>query len=439
MKSSFAIFGLGYVGAVTAGCLAARGHPVCGVDVHPGKVAALAEGRSPIVEPGLEELIAAAVGDGRLRATTDAGEAVAGASVLMVCVGTPSLASGRLNLDHVRAVCAGIAEALTKHPHAGGPRLLVLRSTMLPGSTESLVREFFAGLIAEGALEVVVCPEFLREGTAVRDFAEPSLAVVGTGDGAAPRLLAQVTAVTVVEPRVMKWAAAEMIKYSCNYFHAVKVAFANEIGRLSRHLGVDGREVMAAVCADRRLNISEYYLRPGNPFGGSCLPKDVSALSALARQEGVPLPLLESVLPTNQAHLDALLAQIEAHRPRRVAILGLTFKADTDDLRGSPMVAVAETLSGRGVEIAIHDPWIDPDTLTGANERDIRQRMPHLGRLLAAGVADAVRGADVVLVAQRCTGLEHLGAALDRSQVVIDVNGWPGLDALTEHYEGSCW
>jgi len=423
MNSSFAIFGLGYVGAVTAGCLTSRGHSVCGVDVHPGKVAALAEGRSPIVEPGLDQLIAGAVADGRLRATTDAAAAVASASVLMVCVGTPALASGRLNLDYVRAVCAEIAVALTTHPHPAGPRLLMLRSTMLPGSTESVVREFFAGLIDQGALEVVVCPEFLREGTAVGDFADPSLAVVGTVDGGPPRLLEQVTAVTVAAPRVLTWAGAEMIKYSCNYFHAVKVAFANEIGRMSRHLGIDGRDVMAAVCADRRLNISEYYLRPGNPFGGSCLPKDVSALAALARQEGVPLPMLESVLPTNQAHLEVLLAQIQGHRPRRLAILGLTFKADTDDLRGSPMVAVAETLLGRGVELAIFDPWVDPDTLTGANERDIRQRMPHLGRLLAGSVEQAVRGADVVLVAQRCTGLDRMAAALERSQVVIDVNG----------------
>lgn len=439
MNSSFAIFGLGYVGAVTAGCLASRGHVVCGVDVHPGKVDALMSGRSPIVEPGLDPLIAEAMAEGRLRATTDSVEAVAGASVLMVCVGTPSLASGRLNLDYVRAVCAEIAAALTNHPHPDGPRLLVLRSTMLPGSTRSLVREFFAGLIDGGALEVVVCPEFLREGTAVNDFADPSLAVVGTADGAPPRLLERVAEVTVAEPRVMTWAGAEMIKYSCNYFHAVKVAFANEVGRLSRHLGIDGREVMDAVCADRRLNISEYYLRPGNPFGGSCLPKDVSALGALARQEGVPLPLLESVLPTNQAHLDALLAQIEVHRPRRLAILGLTFKADTDDLRGSPMVAVAETLLGRGIDLSIYDPLVNLSALTGANERDIRQRMPHLGRLLADSAEQAVDGADVVLVAQRCTGLDRLASALDRSQVVIDVNGWPGLETLTEHYEGSCW
>jgi GDP-mannose 6-dehydrogenase len=286
---------------------------------------------------------------------------------------------------------------------------------------------------------VVVCPEFLREGTAIKDFAEPSLAVVGTRDGLPPKHAGLLRELTVIDPRVLPWAGAEMIKYSCNFFHATKVAFANEIGRLSRHLGIDGREVMAALCDDRRLNISSYYLRPGNPFGGSCLPKDVSALGALARQEGVALPLLESVLPTNKVHLDTLLAQIDAHQPRRVAILGLTFKADTDDLRGSPMVAVAETLLGRGVELAIYDPWINPANLIGANERDIRQRMPHLGRLLKESPCAAIEGADVVVVSQRCADLDELERLVGRDQVVIDVNGWPALEALTDRYEGSCW
>lgn len=439
MKNTFAIFGLGYVGAVTAGCLAAAGHRVIGVDVNAGKLDSLNRGESPIVEPGLDGCIRQAVADGALTATDDVSAAVGGADALVICVGTPSLASGRLNLDYVRSVCGQIARVLGRPGDSKATRLLVFRSTMLPGSTSALVREYFEPFVHNGSLEVVICPEFLREGTAVRDFSDPSLAVVGTVDGCAPAHLPLIRQLTVIEPRVLTWNGAEMIKYSCNYFHATKVAFANEIGRLSRHLGIDGREVMEALCDDRRLNISSYYLRPGNPFGGSCLPKDVSALAALARQEGVPLPLLESVLPTNQAHLDALLAQIQAHGPARVAILGLAFKADTDDLRGSPMVAVAETLLGRGVELAIYDPWVDPASLTGANERDIRQRMPHLGRLLKPGVGEAVSGADLVLVAQRCADPAELAAVIGRDQVVIDVNGWPELAALTDRYEGSCW
>lgn len=429
------IFGLGYVGAVTAGCLAEQGHHIIGADVQQAKVDAFKSGRSPIIEPELEPLLQNAKSEGRLDATTDASEAVKASQVSIICVGTPSQAAGRLNLDFVRKVCAQIAAAIRekKQPHA-----LLLRSTMLPGSTRKLVNENFAELVDSGLLHIYYCPEFLREGTAVRDFREPSLAAVGTHDGKAPatnealEMLGQ-------NAQILEWEGAELLKYSCNYFHALKVGFANEIGRMAKHLGVDGARVMDVVCRDERLNISRYYMRPGNPFGGSCLPKDVNALSGLARVEGVNLPLLDHVIASNQAHLDALLEQITSKDSRRVGLLGLAFKADTDDMRGSAMVSIAETLLGRGYQIRIFDPSINLTRLIGANEAEIQRRMPHLAQLLCESAEEVVRESDIIVASQRCADSESLRGAATAGKSVIDVNGWPELRTLGWSYEGICW
>jgi GDP-mannose 6-dehydrogenase len=285
---------------------------------------------------------------------------------------------------------------------------------------------------------VLYCPEFLREGTAVRDFREPSLAVLGTGDGEAPGDAAVGTLLGGT-PEILNWEGAEMIKYACNAFHAVKVGFANEIGRLSKTLGVDGARVMDVLCQDTKLNISRYYMRPGNPFGGSCLPKDVSALASLARMEGVSLPLLDSTLATNSAHLDALMKLILSQEKRRVGLLGLSFKADTDDLRGSPMVAVAETLLGRGYELSVYDPQLNLSRLVGANEAEIQRRMPHLASLLRPTAGEVMAESEVIVVSQPCATLEELTASTRPDQCVIDVNGWPVLRELPCRYEGLCW
>lgn len=429
------IFGLGYVGAVTAACLADKGHGVIGADVQEAKVAAFNAGESPIVEPGLDDLMRAARKAGRLRATTDVTEAVSDSEVSIVCVGTPSLESGRLNLDFVRKVSQQLADAVRVK---GGRHTIIFRSTMLPGSTRSTVQEFFQPLLEAGLANIYYCPEFLREGTAVRDFREPSLCVVGTQDGGAPagreplELLGE-------GAQFLAWEGAEMIKYACNYFHALKVGFANEIGRVSKHLGVDGARVMDVVCRDEKLNISRYYMKPGNPFGGSCLPKDVSALSSFARMEGVSLPVLDSVLGSNQAHLDALLKLITSKGSRQVGILGLAFKSDTDDLRGSPMVAVAETLLGRGYQLSVYDPQLNLSRLMGANEAEMQRRMPHLAQLLRSTAAEVVNQCDVLIAAQKCAPLEELAAAARPEQWVIDVNGWRELCSLPWKYEGSCW
>ncbi|HSJ02791.1 MAG: nucleotide sugar dehydrogenase [Verrucomicrobium sp.] len=429
------IFGLGYVGAVTAACLADKGHGVIGADVQEAKVNAFNEGVSPIVEPGLDDLMRQARQAGRLRATTDVAEAVEASDASIVCVGTPSLESGRLNLDFVRKVSQQLVEAIRAKE---GSHTVIFRSTMLPGSTRSMVQDFFQPLLEEGLVTIYYCPEFLREGTAVQDFREPSLCVVGTINGETP---------TGTEPlellgenaQILAWEGAEAIKYACNYFHALKVGFANEIGRISKHLGVDGARIMDVVCRDEKLNISRYYMKPGNPFGGSCLPKDVSALSSFARMEGVSLPVLDSVLSSNQSHLDALLKLITSKGSRKVGILGLAFKSDTDDLRGSPMVSVAETLLGRGYQLSIFDPQLNLSRLMGANEAEMQRRMPHLAQLLRPTAGEVLEQSDVVIASQKCAQLAELGAVARPDQWVIDVNGWRDLQTLSWRYEGSCW
>jgi len=429
------IFGLGYVGAVTAGCLAELGHHIVGADVQQAKVDAFKSGVSPIIEPGLEALLQNAKREGRLDATTDATEAVQRTQVSIICVGTPSQAAGRLNLDFARKVSAQIAAAVREKNR---PHTILFRSTMLPGSTRGLVAEHFAPLVASGLLHVYYCPEFLREGTAVRDFRDPSLSVVGTHDGTAPATT-EALDLLGMNAQILAWEGAEMVKYACNYFHALKVGYANEIGRMAKHLGVDGARVMDVVCRDERLNISRYYLRPGNPFGGSCLPKDVNALGGLARVEGVNLPLLEAVMDSNHAHLESLLDLITAKDTRRVGLLGLAFKADTDDMRGSALVAVAETLLGRGYQVRIYDPSINLTRLIGANEAEIQRRMPHLAQLLKDSAGEVVRESDVIVASQKCVEVETLREVATAGKHVIDVNGWPELRTLPWRYEGVCW
>lgn len=429
------IFGLGYVGAVTAGCLAELGHVIIGADVQPEKVEAFNTGRSPIIEPELDDLLSLARREGRLSATTHAAEAVLASDVSIICVGTPSLESGRLNLDFVRKVSEQIATVLKS---SGKKHVILFRSTMLPGSTRQMVNDFFEDLRLAGQVSIYYCPEFLREGTAVKDFREPSLAVVGTHDGQAPGS-AEAKELLGGTPAVLAWEGAEMIKYSCNYFHALKVGFANEIGRLCKHLGEDGARVMDVVCSDTRLNISRYYMKPGTPFGGSCLPKDVSALLGYARQEGITLPLLDNTLGTNRAHLETLMKLIESKGVRKVGLLGLAFKADTDDLRGSPMVAVAETLLGRGYDLRIYDPSLNLSRLIGANAAEMNRRMPHLASLLKTDVTEVIEHAELVIASQKCVSVETLATLVKPGQQVIDVNGWRDLKTLPWGYEGLCW
>ena len=432
---NISVFGLGYVGAVTSACLAEQGHCIVGVDIHAAKVDAFGRGQSPVIEPEVDDLLLQAKAGNRLGATQDVRQAVELTDISIVCVGTPSLPSGTLNLDFVHKVTVQIVEAIreSKKTH-----ILLFRSTMLPGSTRTMVTGMLADLLASGQVRVYYCPEFLREGTAVKDFRDSSLVVIGTHDGSA-LADAEVAEIMSGQPSILTWEGAEMIKYSCNYFHALKVGFANEIGRLCKHMGEDGTRVMDVLCADTRLNISSYYMKPGNPFGGSCLPKDVAALKSFARQQNLSLPLLENTAATNAAHQELFVSLIEKQEKRRVGFLGLAFKANTDDLRGSPLVAAAETLLGRGYELRIYDPHLNLSRLIGANEQQIQARMPHLAQLLKPDVTDVLHGSDVIVVSQKCVTIEALKLLARPDQIVIDVNSWRELSSLPWQYEGLCW
>jgi GDP-mannose 6-dehydrogenase len=427
------VFGLGYVGAVTAGCLTEQDHQVIGVDIHPKKVADFNRGQPPILEPGLEGLLRQAHRKGFLRATQDCAEAVGESEVSLICVGTPSQSNGGLDLGHVRQVIQQIAEALRQRPKN---HLLVLRSTMLPGSTDRLVEDLLGDLVAAGQLQVFYYPEFLRESTAVADFREPSLVIVGTRDG--KPFPAELAALFGPSATVVNWKTAELVKYACNAFHATKVAFANEIGRLGKQMNIDSQEVMKLLCQDTRLNLSPYYLRPGNPFGGSCLPKDVRALGHYGHQHGVSLPLLENLLLSNQQHLQHLLSLVTARGHSEIIILGLSFKSDTDDLRESAMVEVAQNLLARGCQVRIYDPQLNLTRIVGSNKRVIDEKMPHLASLLHEDLGSALGSQGLVIAAQRCVSLAELVKRITPRHHLLDINGWPELRTLPG-YEGLCW
>ncbi|HYV29468.1 MAG TPA: nucleotide sugar dehydrogenase [Candidatus Eisenbacteria bacterium] len=432
---NISIFGLGYVGAVTAGCLSRQGHSIVGVDVHPQKVESFNEGVPPIIEPGLEELLKQAKARGLLRATLKCAEAISATDLSIVCVGTPSTVTGALDLRYVRQVLKEIAVAVRRKSRA---HALVLRSTMLPGSTARLVSELLADLEAGGLLRIFYYPEFLRESTAVADFENPSLAVVGTRKGEPPpgELMRQLFG---EQSAVVNWQTAEMVKYACNTFHATKIAFANEIGRVSKPMGIDSLVVMELLCRDRKLNLSPYYLKPGNPFGGSCLPKDVRALATHARTHGLNLPALESLLPSNERHLQSLLGLILDSGQSEVAILGLSFKLETDDLRESAMVEVAQTLLGRGYKVRIYDPALNLAALVGSNKRVIDTKMPHLASLLNTNLGEAIGQEGLVVAAQKCAPIAELKKFITPRHQVLDVNGWEELRGLAAKYVGFCW
>src|SRR4051812_46724070 len=429
------IFGLGYVGAVTAGCLSKRGHSIVGMDVHPQKVEAFNQGIAPIVEPGLDDLLSTARQQGLLRATSGNEEAIRETDLSIICVGTPSALSGALDLSYVRGVMKEITTILRT---LGKQHSVVFRSTMLPGSTAALANELAQDLQARGQLRIFYFPEFLRESTAVADFENPSLVVVGTKEGTKPPKELMLV-LFGDQAQVVNWQTAEMVKYACNAFHATKIAFANEIGRVGKELQVDAQTVMALLCRDTKLNLSSYYLKPGNPFGGSCLPKDVRALTHHSRQQGVNLPLMESLLVSNERHLQSLLTLIAQSGQSEVVILGLSFKSNTDDLRESAMVEAAQLLLGRGYRLRIYDPALNLAALVGSNKRLIDTRMPHLASLLHTDLKQAIGARGLILAAQKCASVEELAKVVTREHHVLDINGWPELRNLPARYEGFCW
>ena len=434
-----AIAGLGYVGAVTAACLAQLGRAVIGVDTDPHKVEAIAAGRSPVAEPGLDELLAEAVAAGRLSTGTLA-EAVERSDVIMIAVGTPSAPSGALDLAALVRVTDEIGAALHRD---GRFRTVVIRSTVLPGTTDAEVRprlEAASGMKAGVDFGLATNPEFLRESSSIRDFYEASRTVIGANDERSAQAVRDVYDGVPAPIFVVPIRTSEMIKYTDNAFHAVKIAFANEIATFARTNGVDGRDVMRLMMADDRLNISTAYLRPGYAFGGSCLPKDLRAITDRARKTDVDLPLLNAALSSNAAHFERGVLMVEAAGRRKVGMLGLSFKSATDDLRESPAVALAERLIGKGYRLSIYDEDIHPDRLRGANQAFIEQHLPHLRKLLSESLDATLAASDVVVLTKLWPDVENLAARLRDDQVLIDLVGLPaGTDQLAGRYAGIGW
>jgi GDP-mannose 6-dehydrogenase len=393
-STRIAVFGLGYVGSVTAACLASLGHRVTGVDRDPHKVSQLRAGKAPFYEPGLDDLVQSTVAEGRLTATLSTEEALAEAEIALVCVGTPSERNGNLDLDQVRRVVQEIAVRLTARTQ---PLIFAMRSTVFPGTLEEVV---WPSLVEAGSVTLVSNPEFLREGSAVKDFMEPSLVVVGGEDRTAVERVAAMYAPLGVEPCLVSLRTAEMIKYACNAFHAMKIVFANEIGALCQTLGVPAQEVMATLCTDVKLNLSPAYLKPGFAFGGSCLPKDLRALIYRAARLDLKLPMLMNTLESNQRHLERALQTVLDLRAPRLGVLGLAFKENTDDLRESPVVTLLEQLIGKGQEVRVWDPHIRLDNIYGSNRDFLLKAIPHIGRLLSPGAGDLLGWASHVAITQ---------------------------------------
>jgi GDP-mannose 6-dehydrogenase len=437
-----AVIGLGYVGTVTAACLAASGHEVCGVDVDPAKVSDICAGHSPVAEPGLDAQVAAARSRGTLRATTSCTEALAGADVSLICVGTPSGPRGSTDLRYLRRALADIISALrTTGPPACGHHSVVVRSTVPPGTVQNVVMTALASGLADADIEVgaAMCPEFLREGSGVADFFAPPLIVAGTSDQRVADTVTELFGFLGQPVQVVDVRVAEALKYACNAFHATKVSFANEVGRLLRYLEVDSRQVMALFCQDNVLNISPSYLRPGFAFGGSCLPKDLRSLLSLARDSGTDLPLLAATLATNELSISEVIDRVIALDVRRVALFGLSFKMSTDDLRESPNVELAERLIGKGFEVRIFDPVVNPARLVGNNRRYVESKLPHLRRLLAHEPQEALLRADVAIVSTSAAGVTE---ALLKSppRYLIDLCGRLGAEVeALPGYEGLGW
>ncbi len=433
------IFGLGYVGAVSAGCLASDGHQVIGVDPNHTKVALINSGKTPIIEKDIGEMIAKAVAAGHLGATGNVRDAIAASDLSFICVGTPSQLNGNLDLSAVRNVCEEVGSALREK---AGFHVVVARSTMLPGSMRTVVipaLEESSGKRAGVDFGVCNNPEFLREGTAVRDYYNPPKTVIGESDPQAGDLLIRLYD-KIQAPLVRTdIETAEMVKYADNAWHALKVTFANEIGNLCKAVGIDGHQVMDIFCRDTKLNLSSYYMKPGFAFGGSCLPKDVRALTYKGRSLDLDLPVLNAILPSNMRQMERGIDMITSYGKKKIGILGFAFKAGTDDLRESPLVHLIETLIGKGYELKLYDKNVNMASLTGANRDYILNRIPHISRLMVARMDDVLDCSEVIVVGN---GADEFKDVLDRcrdGQIIIDFVRISRNQSDPGRYDGICW
>jgi GDP-mannose 6-dehydrogenase len=433
------IFGLGYVGTVSAGCFAQDGHLVVGVDPVPAKVDLLSKGLSPIVEAEIGEIIAGVVKSGQLQVTSDHNEAIGKTEISIVCVGTPSQTNGNLDLRYIRRICEQIGAALkektTRHT-------VVIRSTILPGTMHGIVipvLEEFSGKVAGTDFGVCHNPEFLREGSAVRDFKSPPMTVIGELDQKSGALLAELYQKLDAPVIRTNLKTAEMIKYVDNSWHALKVGFANEIGNLSKALGVDGHQVMEIFCEDKKLNISPAYLMPGFAFGGSCLPKDLRALTYTAKVHDLDLPILTSILPSNEIQLNRGLRLIMEKGHKRIGVLGFSFKAGTDDLRESPMIEVIERLLGKGYDLRVYDKNVHIASLVGANRDFILNRVPHISRLMVDRVDAILEHSQTIVIGNKDPDFADVPNRLRDGQSIVDLVRISGQRSGDGTYDGICW
>ncbi len=437
--SKISIFGLGYVGVVSAACLAKEKHEIVGVDPNPTKVDLINKGMSPIVEEGTTELIQQAVSNGLLRATHDAAEAVCASELSLICVGTPSQSNSSLDLKYVRKVCEEIGKALANKAEF---HVVVCRSTMLPGTLRGLViptLEEFSGKKAGEDFGVCNNPEFLREGTAVYDFYNPPKTVIGQTDERSGHMVAELYAGLKAPLIRTNIETAEMVKYVDNVWHALKVSFANEIGSICKALKIDSHKVMDIFCQDTKLNLSPYYMKPGFAFGGSCLPKDVRALTYKAKSLDLNVPLLNSIIPSNRNQVETGLKMITSLGKKKIGVLGFSFKAGTDDLRESPLVEVIERLLGKGYEIRIYDRNVSMARLVGANRDFLLNHIPHISKLMVESIEEVLKHAEVVVVGNKDKEFGGLCEKLREGQQIVDLVRT--TEQLTEEgkYHGICW
>ena len=432
------IFGIGYVGCVSAACLARAGHEVMGVDVNPTKVEIINSGASPIVEPGINELIADVVKAGKLSATSDTARAVNSTEISLICVGTPSKPNGSLDLGHVQRVCEQIGAVLATK---SARHTIVIRSTMLPGSIESVAQpalESASGKKAGKDFGLCVNPEFLREGSSLKDFYAPPFTLIGTDDEQSGKIVSGLYSEIDAPVFVTSIKTAEMVKYVCNCFHALKVSFGNEIGNICKALDLDSHEVMNVFCADTKLNLSSYYLKPGFAFGGSCLPKDLRAVTYKAKELDVEVPLLTAITATNRLQIERALDMVLRTGKKRVGVLGFSFKAGTDDLRESPMVTLIETLIGKGIELVIYDRDVSLARLVGSNREYIETEIPHIARLMRGSIEEVLSVADTIVIGNKSEEFRQIESRLRPEQTVIDLVRL--FDRPSSNgYQGICW
>jgi GDP-mannose 6-dehydrogenase len=434
------IFGLGYVGAVSLACLARDGHDVIGVDIDATKLELIRQGKTPVVEEGMIDLMAAAAASGRVRVTTDVREGILGSEVSLVCVGTPSASNGSQDQAAVLGLARDIGAVLRDKQ---APHVFVFRSTLAPGTVEDVLRPIIeqASGKRDGAdFHLCFQPEFLREGSSIRDYDKPPFTIVGANHAYPVDRMRALFGHLDCEFLTTSVRAAEMVKLCCNNFHTLKITFANETARLCDALDVDPFEVMALLCKDTQLNISKAYLKPGFAFGGSCLPKDLRATMHLAKQRDVELPMLAGILPSNRLHVERALDKVLATGKRRVGIIGLSFKTGTDDLRESPLVTLAEQLIGKGLSLLVYDPEVHLSRLLGANKRFIEQHLPHIGNLLRADIGQVVAESDVLVVGMTDKDvLAALRTHVRDTHTIVDLANIPDAAAWPCAVDGLCW